>query len=182
MNKMYGGNGSNDDDNPKKAGGYKSPPLHGRIKPGEVRNPHGRNGRQVPEEDAFEKVRRLKGRVNFDGKTTNVMSDHAYWLKVMSMAHAGNMGAARIIAKELADRRKLGPPPLTAEELAQEAAELVERERLSATIVDALERMAAEKRRGDGPPVRVRYGLDGRPIAESPVESPPSDPTKSDPD
>jgi hypothetical protein len=179
---MHGGNGSNDDDNPKKGGGYKSPPLHGRIKPGEVRNPYGRNGRRVQEEDAFEKVRRRKGRVNFDGTTTNVMSDEAYWLKVMSMALAGNMAAARLVWKELAARRKLGPPPLTAEELAQEAAELVEREKLSASIVDALEQMAAIKRRGDGPPVRVRYGLDGRPIAESPVESASSDPTKSDPD
>ncbi len=182
MTKSSGGNGSANGGEDNQKVGYKSPPHHGRIQPGEKRNPFGLNGRKAPEEDAFEKVRRRKGRVTFDGKTTFVMSDESYWLKVMHMAHAGNMGAARIIAKELAERRKLGPPPLTAEELAQEAAELVERERLSATIVDALERMAAEKRRGDGPPVRVRYGLDGRPIAESPGGSQPSDPSECDPD
>jgi hypothetical protein len=172
---IYGGNGSNDDDNPTRAGGYRSPPLHGRIKPGEVRNPHGRNGKRVLEEDAFEKVRRRKGRVNFDGTTTNLMSDEAYWLKVMSMALAGNMAAARIIWRELAARRKQGPPPLTAEELAQEAAELAEREKLSATIVDALEEMAALKRRSG--PVRVRYGPDGRPIVENPADDAASEPS-----
>jgi hypothetical protein len=170
MNMMYGGNGSNDDDNPKKAGGYKSPPLSGRIKKGEVRNPHGRNGRRVPEEDAFEKVRRRKGRVNFDGTTTNLMSDEAYWLKMMSMALAGNMAAARIIWRELAARRKVGPAPLTAEELAQEATELAEREKLSASIVDALEEMAALKRRGPGPRP-VRFGTDGRPILGTPADN-----------
>ena len=157
-----------DEDTPKKAGGYKSPPLHGRIKPGEKRNPFGRNGRQV-QEDAFEKVRQRKGRVNIDGKTTIVMSDESYWLKVMHMAHAGNLGAARIIAKELGARRKLGPAPLTAEELAQEAADLAEREKLSASIVEALEQMASDKR-GDGRDVRIRYGLDGRPIEEPPAD------------
>ena len=179
MNMISGGNGSNDDDNPKKAAGYKSPPLHGRIKPGEKRNPFGRNGRQV-QEDAFEKVRRRQGRVNIDGKTTIVMSDESYWLKVMHMAHAGNIGAARIIAKELNARRKLGPAPPTAGELAQEAAELEERKILSASIVDALERMAAQKRRGDGRSVRVRYGLDGRPIVEPPVDDATSEPSDDD--
>lgn len=177
MNMIDGGYGSDDGDTPKKAGGYKSPPLHGRIKKGEVRNPHGRNGRRVQEEDAFEKVRRRKGRVNFDGTTTNVMSDEAYWLKVMSMALAGNMAAARLVWKELAARRKLGPPPLTAEELAQEAAELAEREKLSAEIVDALERMAAQKRRGDRPPVRIRYGPDGKPIVTNLAERAATDPS-----
>ena len=168
MNMMCGGSGSNDDDNPKKPGGYKSPPLHGRIKPGEVRNPRGRNGRSVQEEDAFEKVRRRKGRVNFDGKTTIVMSDEAYWWKVMHMAQGGHMGAARIIAKELGARRKVGPAPLTAEELAQEAADLAKREELSASIVEVLEQMAADKRdeRGNA---RLRYGIDGRPIVDPPA-------------
>ena len=169
MNMICGGNGSNDDDNPKKAGGYKSPPLHGRIKPGEKRNPLGHNGRQA-QEDAFEKVRRCKARVNIEGKTSNVMSDEAYWLKLMNMALAGNMAAARIIAKELGARRPLGPAPLTAEELAQEAADLAEREILSASIFDALERMAADKRDGDGEPACVRYGPDGRPIVEPPAD------------
>ena len=179
MNMMIGGDGAHDGDNPKKPVGYKSPPLHGRIKPGEVRNPHGRNGRQVDTEDAFEKVRRRESRLNFDGKTTNVLFDEAYWLKMMSLSLAGNMGAARIVWKEFAARRKLGPPPLTAEEMAQEAAELAERERLSAYICDALDEMAALKRR-EGGPVRVRYGLDGRPIAENSADEGGPKPESSD--
>ena len=170
MTITYGGDGSDKGDRPKKPVGYKSPPVHGQIQPGEKRNPFGANGRKAHEEDAFEKVRRCKARVNIEGKTSNVMSDEAYWLKLMNMALAGNMAAARIIAKELGARRPLGPAPLTAEELAQEAADLAEREILSASIFDALERMAADKRDGDGEPACVRYGPDGRPIVEPPAD------------
>lgn len=35
-------------------------------------------------------------------KTTIVMSDESYWLKLMSTALTGNMAATWIIAKELA--------------------------------------------------------------------------------
>jgi hypothetical protein len=181
MGMINGGNGSDDGDKPRKPVGYKSPPVHGQTKPGEVRNPLGHNGRQVNTEDAFEKVRRRKSRVTFDGKTTLVTSDEAYWLKQMNMALAGNTAAGRIIAKELAARRVLGPPPLSAEELAQEAADLVKRQALAASICDALDAMAAEKRRS-GDPVRVRYGPDGRPIVETPADDgapkpePPDDP------
>ena len=62
---MNGGDGSDDGDKQKKPVGYKSPPLHGRIKPGEVRNPHGHNGRQEEPSDNFEKVRRGESRVSF---------------------------------------------------------------------------------------------------------------------
>lgn len=167
---MNGGNGSShdDDDNPKKAGGYKSPPVHGRIKPGEVRNPHGRNGRSAQEDDAFEKVRRRKGRVSFDGTTSNLMSDEAYWLKVMSMALAGNMAAARIVWKELAARRETGPARPTAQEQMQQEAEYAERERMSMRLVQLLEEKA-EAKRNEGPH-RVRYGLDGRPILPKPAD------------
>ena len=164
MNMNNGGYGSNEGDTPKKATGYKSPPLHGRIKPGEVRNPHGRNGRQVQEEDAFEKVRRRKGRVNFDGTTTNVMSDEAYWLKLMSLALAGNMAAARIVWRELAARRKLGPPPPTLEDLAEQEASEERAKGLTDLLMEALE-MKAEMKRNEG---LEENGLDfyGRPVVK----------------
>lgn len=179
MGMMNGGDGWDDGNKPKKPVGYKSPPVHGQTKQGEVRNPLGHNGRQVATEDAFEKVRRRKSRVTFDGKTTLVTSDEAYWLKQMNMALAGNTAAGRIIAKELAARRKLGPPPPTAEELAQEAAELVKRQALAASICDALDEMAALKRR-EGDPVRVYYGPDGRPIGETPADGGEPKPELSD--
>jgi hypothetical protein len=164
-----GGNGSSDDDNPKKGGGYKSPPPHGQIKPGEKRNPLGHNGRKKDHGDIFGKVAGLMGPIVINGKAMMVPSEESFWLKQMSLALAGDKAAARNIARELGARRKLGPPPLTAEELAQQAADLAEREKLSATIVDALERMAANKR-DEGGRRRVRYGLDGKPIVEAPAD------------
>ena len=166
---MNGGDGSDDGDKPNKPVGYKSPPHHGRIKPGEVRNPHGRNGRKEEQSDNFEKVRRGPNRVTVNGETRTVENEEAFWLSHWVNGMGKNNTSARIVAKELAARRVSGPPPLTAEELTQEAAELARRQQLSATIVDALERMAAAKRDDDGGP-RVRYGLDGRPIVEPPAD------------
>lgn len=166
---MNGGDGSDDGDKQKKPVGYKSPPLHGRIKPGEVRNPHGHNGRQEEPSDNFEKVRRGESRVTVNGETRIVENEEAFWLSHWVNGMGKNNTSARIVAKELAARRKLGPPPPTAEELAQESADLVKRQALAASICDALDEMAAAKRR-EGDPVRVYYGPDGRPIGETPAD------------
>lgn len=165
------GNSDNRGNAGSKKAGYKSPPLHGQIRPGEVRNPHGRNGKKKDSADAFEKVRRRDSRVTVSGEMLTVENEEAFWLSHWAKGMSGNMASARIVAKELSARRALGPPPPTAEELAQNAADLAERERLSAYIVNAIERMASQKRRGDGRNVRVRFGLDGRPILETPTDS-----------
>jgi hypothetical protein len=119
--------------------GYCRPPVHSRIKKGQVLNPTGRNGKKVDEPDAFEKARKRLSRVTIDGETVMIPSDEAFYLLQMTKAMTGDRAAARIIAHELAARRKLappGPPPPTPEELAR-------REELSAEIVDALESLAA---------------------------------------
>lgn len=67
MTKENGGNGPNDNQNREGKVGYKSPPAQGRIKPAEVRNPNGRNGRgggRQADGDSFEKDWRLLAPVN----------------------------------------------------------------------------------------------------------------------
>lgn len=146
-----GGNGSDDNDNGGKPVGYKSPPLNGRIKPGEKRNPYGRNGRpgRARENvDVFGKVAGRMTRVNIDGETMMVPSEESFWLKQMHMAHQGDKAAARNIAREFGARRKLGPQPPTAEELAQQEAEHAQKEKLASRLVDLLNDKAEAKRRG----------------------------------
>lgn len=147
-----GGNESDDNDNGGKPVGYKSPPLNGRIKPGEKRNPYGRNGRpgRARENvDVFGKVAGRMTRVNIDGETMMVPSEESFWLKQMHMAHQGDKAAARNIAREFGARRKLGPQPPTAEELAQQEADHAKKEELAKHIVDLLEEKADAKRNGE---------------------------------
>ena len=170
MTTTYGGNGRNDDDHPKKATGYKSPPLHGRIKPGEVRNPQGRNGRKKDTGDAFEKARRRASRITVNGETTTVENEEAFWLGQWARAVHNDKSAARLVWQELRARYKLEPAPPSAEELAEQEAQLAAQEEFKQTIIEALELMASNKRRGGGASARVRYGLDGRPVVETPTD------------
>lgn len=69
MTMTDGGNGD-DGNGGGKPVGYKSPPLNGRIKKGEVRNPYGRNGRsgrKGEDGDPFAKVASRPARVIIDG-------------------------------------------------------------------------------------------------------------------
>lgn len=73
MTTTDGGNGSGDGNDNKKPVGYKSPPVNGRIKKGEVRNPYGRNGRsgrKGEDGDPFAKVASRPARVIIDGQVT----------------------------------------------------------------------------------------------------------------
>lgn len=149
MKNENGGNGSNDDQNREGKVGYKSPPAHGRIKPGEVRNPNGRNGRgggRQADGDSFEKVRRLLTPVNVNGERITMPSDEAFYMFHMSRALTGNAVSARIIAKELATRRDLAPPPPTAEELAEQQAAKELADELSGLMAEALDLKASRKR------------------------------------
>jgi hypothetical protein len=144
------------------AAGYCRRPIQSRVKPGQVLNPKGINRKHERETDPFDKVRRRLSKVTIDGEVMMIPSDEAFYLLQMTRAMGGDKAAAKIVALELAARRKLGPPPPTAEEVAQEAAEQAERERLSAQLVNLLEQKAAMKRRGIE---RIRYGPDGQPIS-----------------
>lgn len=167
MTTSNGGDNGNDDNNRKEKVGYRSPPINGRIKPGEVRNPYGRNGRSgqtADNHDLFGKVASRLTRVIIDGEVIMVSSEESFWLKQMHLAQQGDKAAARNIAREFGARRKLGPPPLTADELAKQKMELAERESLAAELVELLELQAELKREGLE---EVRYGPDGRPIVIS---------------
>ena len=160
-----GGDGSDDGSNRKRKVGYGYPPLSGRIKPGEVRNPYGRNGKRKEEEiEPFEKVRRRLSRVTIDGKASLVPNEESFWLRQWSKALNGDNAASRLIEKKLSAIQKLGPPPPTAEELARREVEQADRERMAKRLTNLLEEKAEEKR--DGPD--VQYGLDGKPIANEP--------------
>lgn len=169
MTTSNGGDGG-DGNNRKEKVGYRSPPLHGRIKPGEVRNPHGRNGRNgrtADNHDLFGKVASRLTRVIIDGEAMMVPSEESFWLKQMHLAQQGDKAAARNIAREFGARRKLGPPPETAEELAKQEIDQAARERMSARLVDLLELKAEMKR--EGLPL-VRYDPNGRPIGNEPTD------------
>src|SRR3546814_7066615 len=99
--------------------GYARPPQHSRVKPGQVLNPNGRNGKKASEPDAFDKARLRLSRVTIDGEVMMTPSDEAFYLLQMTKAMAGDKAAAKIVANELAARRKMGPMPLSPADLAQ---------------------------------------------------------------
>ena len=104
-----------------------------------------------------------------------IPSDEAFYMVHWSKALGGNSVAARIIYKELAARRDLSPPPLTAEELAQLEAEQAERVRMAENIMDALDEVAAMKR--DAGLAARRFGPDGKPILDGPAWNRPAEPS-----
>lgn len=128
--------------------GYGRPPLHSRVKHGQVLNPYGRNGKRTSEPDAFEKTRSRMSRVTIDGEVLSMPSDEAFYLLQWARAMAGDKTASKILAQELAARRRLGPAPPTAEELAQAEAEEAERQELAAKLIQLLEEGASAKKRG----------------------------------
>lgn len=135
--------------------GYCRPPDHGRIKPGEVRNPRGRNRKAEPAVDAFEAARNRRTRVTIDGETVMMTNDEAFWLKQWASALKDDKAAARNIAKEFGARRNMMPMP----DLQAEAEEQAKRLELSAELVRLLDEEAARKKEkapranfGSGPP------------------------------
>jgi hypothetical protein len=147
--------------------GYCRPPENGRIKPGEVRNPLGKNGKAAPHMDAFETARARKTRVTIDGETVMMPSDEAFWMKQMAMALAGDKAAGRNVAKELGARRNMVLKPDPEEEAATQA----KRKELSARLVEALQFMASHKKHSAP---RINYGSGPSGASEaSPSTAPP---------
>ena len=128
--------------------GYARPPQHSRVKPGQVLNPHGRNGKKASEPDAFDKARLRLSRVTIDGEVMMIPSDEAFYLLQMTKAMAGDKAAAKIVANELAARRRLSAAPLSSSEIAQMEAEEEQKRALAARLVDMLQGIASAKRAG----------------------------------
>jgi hypothetical protein len=143
--------------------GYCRPPVHSRVKDGQVLNTKGINRKHEPKVDPFDKARRRLSKVTVDGEVMMIPSDEAFWLSQMARALAGDKAAARNVALEFGARRRLGPSPPTAEELAQQAEEQEERKALAATLVGLLEEKAAQKK---ALKPRTRLGPDFRPIRD----------------
>jgi len=143
IRKDSGPNGRKDDDDRV---GYGRPPKHGRIRPGEVRNPFGRNGKTKNPEDLFGKAMSKPTKVTIDGDTVLMSSEEALYMRTMAMALGGHIGAIREIQKRLASRERQRPSAPTPEEVAQEAAVLEERKALTARLVNILEEEAARKK------------------------------------
>lgn len=137
--------------------GYAKPPEKGKIKKGEVRNPHGRNGKPKDSEDPFDKVMARESRVTIDGEVILMTTAEAYFMKVTAMALSGSVGAARIVQEELHKRRPAGPTPRTAEELAAEEAKKALTQELSAKLVGLLQAKASAKKAG-APRTVIRNG------------------------
>ncbi|HKR15845.1 DUF5681 domain-containing protein [Rhizorhapis sp.] len=158
--------------------GYARPPQHSRVKPGQVLNPHGRNGKKASEPDAFDKARLRLSRVTIDGEVMMIPSDEAFYLLQMTKAMAGDKSAAKIVAQELAARRRLSVAPLSPAEIAQTEAEEAEKRALSARLVDMLQGIASAKRAG-APRLVYRDGrlvsLDEPTTPESPPDEAASD-------
>jgi hypothetical protein len=126
--------------------GYCRPPRHTQVKPGQVLNTHGRNGKKASEPDAFDKARLRLSRVTIDGEVMMIPSDEAFYLLQMTKAMAGDKAAAKIVANELAARRRMGPTPLSPAEVAQAEAEEAEKRALAARFVDLLQGIASDKK------------------------------------
>jgi len=149
--------------------GYARPPQHSRVKPGQVLNPHGRNGKKASEADAFDKARLRLSRVTIDGEVMMIPTDEAFYLLQMTKAMAGDKAAAKIVANELAARRRMGPMPLSPAEVAQAEAEEAEKRALAARLADMLQGIASAKRAGLP---RMVY-RDGKIV---PMDEPPGNP------
>lgn len=128
--------------------GRGKPPDSGKIKPGEVRNPHGRSGKPKPAEDPFEEASRRSAKFTLDGVSVTGTAIYAGYLMLMSKALKGDPRALSLMSREQLARLAKGAPPPTAEEVA----DTVERERLEgemrAGIVKLLSDLASLKKSG----------------------------------
>jgi hypothetical protein len=140
--------------------GYARPPERTRIKPGEVRNPWGRNGKPGADgDDPFEFAMGQKTKVSIDGVTMMVTAEAAIHLKQASRAMGEENGLYKIIVEERRFRRGMGPAPLTPAEIEAAAAEIQQRKELSARLMRLLEDAANRKKRGE--PIFLQVEGDG---------------------
>lgn len=129
--------------------GYARPPEAGKIKPGEVRNRHGRNGKPKPgSDDPFEGAMAQRTTVTIAGVRRVVSAEQAMHLRHAAKAIEGNDASFRVLATERRSRRAAGPPPPTDDERAASAQEQKQREVLSARLIGLLQLGASLKKAG----------------------------------
>jgi hypothetical protein len=91
--------------------GYGKPPAHGKIQPGERRNPSGRPPRPRAPDDIARKVLSEKVLIFDRGKRRHITRYEANIRNLYQMAIKGNVRAAAII-HEIGDRLGLTLPPV----------------------------------------------------------------------
>jgi hypothetical protein len=129
--------------------GFGKPPASGQIKPGEVRNPFGSRGKPKPPiVDTYNKIMTNETDVMIGSVRQKATLEEAVLLQLVALGLKGSVPALRALRREGNDRSGKGPPPPTAEELAEAAAEDAEREKLSASLMALLQRVAALKKLG----------------------------------
>lgn len=126
--------------------GYSKPPQHGKIKPGEVRNPWGPKGKPKSEAfDPFEFAAQMPTTVTVNGQTMEVSAETASQLQSFAAGIRGDPKAHKNIQDERRSRRAAGPPAPTAEELKQQTEEEEQKKELSAKLMGMLEFLADHK-------------------------------------
>ena len=129
--------------------GFGKPPASGRIKPGEVRNKHGRNGKPAPPlPDPYQTAMAQQMAATINGVTRTISAEAAMYMRHTAKALEGNDAAFRTLAAEGRSRRGAGSPPPTAEELAAAAAEEMLQEQLVRRLQLLLDNVAVLKKAG----------------------------------
>lgn len=144
--------------------GYGRPPRSSQIKPGEVRNPFGRNGRGRHAEDLLLKVVGEIISANVNGEVVSMSSEEAFYRRLLQDAlKANNPGPQKLLLEHISRRRPPAPAVQTAEEIAQQEAEQREKEALAGKLAALLNKLAAEKK---ALAPRTRFSSDLRPISD----------------
>jgi hypothetical protein len=129
--------------------GYSKPPQHGKIKPGEVRNPWGPKGKPKPEAfDPFEFAAQMPTTVTVNGQMMEVSAETASQLQSFAAGIRGDAKAHKNIQDERRSRRAAGPPLPTAEALLKQAKEEEQKKGLSGKLMRMLEFIAQLKKNG----------------------------------
>ncbi|MEH3036177.1 MAG: hypothetical protein PGN23_06755 [Sphingomonas adhaesiva] len=124
--------------------GYCLPPREHTIKPGETRNPWGCKGKPGRKLDAVKTALSQPTQTVLNGKLTEIDAETALMLVHTQKGLAGDVRSAKLVLDEARHRGQviIGKSP---EELAEEAAELAEKERMSKEIIDLLDDIAEKQ-------------------------------------
>ncbi|WP_267379174.1 MULTISPECIES: hypothetical protein [unclassified Sphingomonas] len=129
--------------------GYARPPKHGQIKPGEVRNPWGPKGKPKAEApDPFEFATSQMTTVVLNGEKLTMTAEAAANIVAMQKAIAGDPRAMKNMQDERRARRRMGPPPKTADELLKDKEDLARRRQLTSSLTRVLEIAAHLRKNG----------------------------------
>lgn len=126
--------------------GYARPPVSGQIKPGEVRNPHGRRGSPKERMNPLEKIMNQHSRVTIDGEIVSMSNADIMLMQLMRNAQKGHSGSVRVLLKEAAIYWPSTNPVLSQQEQADQEADVAQRKELSAKMIGMLNDIARYKK------------------------------------